>query len=235
MITVVLADDHQIVRQGLHALLEAEPDLSIVGEVGDGLEAVDLVERLQPDVLIVDLMMPGLNGLEVTRQVRKRSRLTYVIILSMHDNEAYVLEGLRNGAAGYVLKESNSTDLVKAIQEVTAGRRFLSPPLSERAIEIYMQKVQTGALDPYETLTTREREILHLAVEGYSYKEIGTRLSISPRTAETHRANMMRKLGLSNQTELIRYAFQRGVIPLENRSSPNNLRGKSSEEVNKVE
>lgn len=215
MTTIVLADDHQIVRQGLRVLLEAEPDLSIVGETGDGLEAVDLVERLQPDVLVVDLMMPGLNGLEVTRQVRKRSRQTYVVILSMHDNEAYVLEGLRNGAAGYVLKDSNSTELVQAIREVTAGRRFLSPPLSERAIETYMQKVQTGALDPYETLTTREREILHLAAEGYSYKEIGARLSISPRTAETHRANLMRKLGLSTRTDLIRYALRRGILPME--------------------
>jgi DNA-binding NarL/FixJ family response regulator len=215
MTTIVLADDHQIVRQGLRALLEAEPDLSIVGETGDGLEAVDLVERLQPDVLVVDLMMPGLNGLEVTRQVRKRSRQTYVVILSMHDNEAYVLEGLRNGAAGYVLKESNTTDLVQAIREVTAGRRFLSTPLSERAIEIYMQKAESTTLDLYETLTTREREILHLAAEGYSYKEIGARLTISPRTAETHRTNLMRKLGLSTQTDLIRYALQRGILPID--------------------
>jgi DNA-binding NarL/FixJ family response regulator len=215
MTTIVLADDHQIVRQGLRALLEAEPDLSIVGETGDGLEAVDLVERLHPDVLVVDLMMPGLNGLEVTRQVRKRSRQTYVVILSMHDNEAYVLEGLRNGAAGYVLKESNTTDLVQAIREVTAGRRFLSTPLSERAIEIYMQKAESTTLDLYETLTTREREILHLAAEGYSYKEIGARLTISPRTAETHRTNLMRKLGLSTQTDLIRYALQRGILPID--------------------
>lgn len=215
MTTIVLADDHQIVRQGLRAVLEAEPDLSIVGETGDGLEAVDLVERLQPDVLVVDLMMPGLNGLEVTRQVRKRSRQTYVVILSMHDNEAYVLEGLRNGAAGYVLKESNTTDLVQAIREVTAGRRFLSTPLSERAIEIYMQKAESTTLDLYETLTTREREILHLAAEGYSYKEIGARLTISPRTAETHRTNLMRKLGLSTQTDLIRYALQRGILPID--------------------
>ncbi len=215
MTTIVLADDHQIVRQGLRALLESESDFSITGETGDGLEAVDLVERLQPDVLVVDLMMPGLNGLEVTRQAGKRSPHTQVVILSMHANEAYVLEALRNGAKGYVLKDASMADLVRAIREVTAGKHFLSPPLSERAIEIYKQRAETVELDRYETLTNREREVLHLLAEGCSYKEIGSRLTISPRTAETHRTNLMRKLDLRTQTDLIRYALRKGILPMD--------------------
>ena len=215
MTTIVLAEDHQIVRQGLRALLESESDFSIAGETGNGLEAVELVERLHPDVLVVDLMMPGLNGLEVTRQAGKRSPQTRVVILSMHANEAYVLEALRNGAKGYVLKDSSLADLVRAIREVTAGKHFLSPPLSERAIEIYKQRTETVELDRYETLTNREREVLHLLAESYSYKQIGARLSISPRTAETHRTNMMRKLDLRTQTDLIRYALRKGILPMD--------------------
>ena len=215
MTTIVLADDHHIVRQGMRALLEAEPDFRLVGEAGDGLETVQLVERLRPDVLVLDLMMPGLNGLEVTRQVGKRSPQTQVVILSMHANEAYVLEALRNGAVGYVLKDASVTELVQAVREVTAGRRYLSPPLSERAIDAYVGRAKEATLDRYETLTDREREVLHLVAEGCTNAAIAARLSISPRTAETHRANMMRKLGLHTQTDLIRYALRRGIIPME--------------------
>lgn len=215
MTTIVLADDHHVVRQGLRALLNAEPDLSIVGEAADGLEVAHLVERVQPDVLVMDLMMPGLNGLEVTRQVSKRFPQTHVVILSMYDNEAYVLEALRNGARGYVLKGSNAADLLQAVREVAAGQLYLSAPLSQRAIEAYVQKVQPASLDQYETLTSREREVLQLAVEGNNTGEIAERLSISPRTVETHRANLMRKLSLRTQTELIRFALRRGILPLE--------------------
>lgn len=213
--TIVLADDHHVVRQGLRALLEAEADFSVVGEAADGLEVVGLVEHLKPNVLVLDLMMPSLNGLEVTRQVCQRSPKTRVVILSMYANEAYVLEALRNGAAAYVLKEASSSDLVQAVREVAAGRRYLSPPLSERAIEAYVQKAKAAPLDRYETLTTCEREVLQLAAQGYSNPEIATRLGISPRTAETHRANLMRKLGLQTQTDLVRYALRRGIIPME--------------------
>ena len=215
MTTIALADDHQVVRNGLRVLLEAEPDFSVVGEAGDGLEAVRLVERLQPDALVLDLMMPGLNGLEVARQVSQRSPQTRVVILSMYDNEAYVLEALWAGAAAYVLKESTSAELVRAIREAVAGRRYLSPPLSERAIEIYIQRAESAALDPYETLTAREREVLHLVAEGHTNAEIAARLFVSPRTVETHRANLMRKLGLHTQTDLIRYALRRGILPME--------------------
>jgi two-component system response regulator NreC len=213
--TIVLADDHRIVRQGLRALLKTEPDFSLVGETGDGLEAVQLAERLQPDVVVLDLMMPGINGLEATRQISDNCPKTHVVILSMHADEAYVLEALRNGAAGYVLKDSSADELVRAVREVVAGRRYLSAPLSERAIEVYVQKAQEAALDPYEKLTNREREVLHLAAEGHSSAEIAERLSVSPRTVETHRANMMRKLDLHSHTDLIRYALRRGIIPME--------------------
>ena len=214
-ITIVLADDHEVVRLGLRALLENEPDLQIIGEASDGLQTIDIVKRLNPDVLILDLMMPGVNGIEVTWQVKKHSPLTRVIILSMYSNEAYVLETLRKGAEGYVLKDSTGSDLVKAVREVVAGRRYLSPPLSEHVIDTYMQLAKATTLDPYETLTPREREVLHMAAHGHTNVEIADRLSISPRTVEIHRANMMDKLGLRNQTGLIRYAIQRGILPIE--------------------
>ncbi len=213
--TILLVDDHHVVRQGLRALLEAEPDLSVVGEAADGLEVAKLVERLKPNVLVLDLMMPSLNGLEVTRHVRQRFTETRVVMLSMYANEAYVLQALRNGADGYVVKDATATELVRAVREAAAGRRYLSPPLSERAIEAYVEKTHTGTLDLHERLTTREREVLQLAAEGSSNPQIAARLVISPRTAETHRANLMRKLGLNTQTDLIRYAMQRGILPTE--------------------
>lgn len=213
--SIVLADDHQVVRHGLRVLLESEPTFSIVGEASDGLEAVDMLERLRPDVIVLDLMMPGMNGLEVTRQAAQRSPNTNVVILSMYSNEAYVLEALRAGAKAYVLKSATSDELIRAIRQVVSGRRYLSPPLSERAIEAYSRKAEGTVMDPYETLTTREREVLQLAAEGFTNAEIAAKLSISPRTAETHRTNLMRKLGLHSQSDLIRFAIRRGILPLE--------------------
>lgn len=212
-ITIVLADDHHVVRQGLRSLLETEPDLQVVGEASDGLEAIQLVENLHPDILVLDLMMRGMNGLEVAREVGKRSTGTRIVILSMYDNEAYVLGALRAGAKAYVLKESSSDELVQAIREAIIGHRYLSSSLSERAIDAYMQKVEGNALDPYDTLTSREREVLHLAAQGCTNAEMAVRLFISRRTVEAHRANMMQKLGLHTQTDLIRYALQRGILP----------------------
>jgi len=213
--TIVLADDHNVVRQGLRALLEGEPDLSIVGEASNGLEAVELAERLRPNVLVVDVMMPGLNGLEVTREVTQRSPQTRVIVLSMHANEAYVLEALKNGAVGYVLKDSCADELVRAVRQASTYRYYLSSPLSERAIAAYVQRAQKTSMEPYDTLTTREREVLQLAAEGHTSAEIAGRLFISARTVETHRANLMHKLGLTNQTDLVRYALRRGILPLD--------------------
>lgn len=213
MPTIVLADDHHIVRRGLRALLESEPDLKVVGEAGDGLQAEELVVRLKPDVLVLDMMMPGQNGQEVARKVVHESPDTRIVILSMYDKEAYVLDALSAGASAYVLKGSASDELVRAIREVLVGHRYLSPPLSERAVDAYAQKAVAGAIDPYEKLTAREKEILHMTAEGLTNMEIASRLVVSPRTAETHRTNMMRKLGLSNRAELIRYAIKRGIVP----------------------
>jgi two-component system, NarL family, response regulator NreC len=214
-VTILLADDHHVMRQGLRMLLEAQENFRVVAEAGDGLEAVKLAEHLKPHVLIVDLMMPGINGLEVARQVSHHSPQTRIIVLSMYGHEPYVLEALRNGAVGYVLKDANAAELLRAVHEVVAGRRYLSPPLSEQAIEAYLQKAQDAGLDLYETLTTREREVLQLAAEGRTNADIAAVLYVSPRTVETHRAHLMHKLGLRTQADLIRYALKRGILPMD--------------------
>jgi two-component system, NarL family, response regulator NreC len=215
-ISIVLADDHPVVRRGMRTLLESEKDFSIVGEAGDGLETVRLVERVQPEVLVLDLMMPGLNGLEALRIIRRRSARTCVLVLSMHINSAFVAEALQNGATGYVFKGSTEEDLIRAVREAAAGRRFLSAPVTQRAIDAYIEQAKAGPLDPHETLTAREREVLQLAAEGKTSPEIAARLHISPRTVENHRAHLLRKLGLQNQSELVLYAVRRGVIPVGN-------------------
>ncbi|MGH9945600.1 MAG: response regulator [Pyrinomonadaceae bacterium] len=214
-ITIVLADDHQIVRQGLRALLEAETDFQVIGETGDGLNAVDLIKKTNPDVAVLDLMMPGLNGIEVARQLSKQVPQTKIIILSMYDDEGFVLEALSNGVSAYVLKDTGSGDLIHAVREVYNGHRYLSPSLSDRAIEIYEQMNRVGTNDKYETLTSREREVLHLTAEGLTNNRIAIRLGISVRTAETHRSNVMHKLGVHTQADLTKYAIRRGVISME--------------------
>lgn len=216
MTTVILADDHTLVRQGIRSMLEAESNFEILAEASEGTQVADLVEQLNPDILIVDIMMPGLSGLEVARIVSKRSPDTRIIMLSMHANEAYVLQALRNGASAYVLKDSDTDDLLQAIADVLDGDLYLSDPLSKRAIEAYVSKAEDTQLrDPYEELTTREREILQLVAEGYTNKMIAEKLSMSPRTAETHRANMMNKLELTSQTDVIRFALKRGLLSLD--------------------
>jgi two-component system, NarL family, response regulator NreC len=212
-ITIVLADDHPVVRRGMQALLEAEKDFSIVGIAAEGLETVRLVERWKPDVVVLDLMMPGLSGLEVLRIIRERSPRTRVVILSMYSSAAFVTQALQHGATGYVLKGSSEEDLVRATREAAAGRRFLSPPVTEIAINAYIERSKTGPFDPHETLTTRQREVLQMVAEGKTNAEIAERLHISPRTVENHRSTVMQKLGLQNQTDLIRYAIRRGLIP----------------------
>jgi DNA-binding NarL/FixJ family response regulator len=214
-ISVVVADDHPVVRQGLRGVLEAEPDFVLVGEAGDGLETVRLVERLRPDVLILDLILPGLSGLDVLPVVRQRSSRTQVVVFSVSANEDFVLQALRHGAVGYVHKGCDPAHLVEAVRRAAAGRRYLSPPLSERALAAYQEKAELGPPDPHDLLTPRERQALQLAAEGHSCAEIAARLSISPRTAEMHRANALRKLGLKTQTDLIRYAIRRGMLPPE--------------------
>jgi len=213
MTRIVLADDHPVVRQGLRSLLEKEPGFSVVGEAADGLEVADVVEKTRADVLILDLLMPGLGGLDVAREVSRRSPQTRIVVLTMHSSEAFVLRALANGTSAYILKDSSVTEVVHAIHEVQAGRRYLSSRLSERAIEAFVNRADSGAVDIYETLTTREREVLHLAAEGLSNPAIGERLFISARTAQAHRAHIMQKLCLESRTALIAYAFRRGLIP----------------------
>ena len=213
-VTIVVADDHHVVRQGLCVLLKAEPGFSVVGEAADGAEAMELVERLCPDVLLLDLMMPNLDGLQVTRQISRRAPKTKVVILSMHANDAYVVEALHHGAVGYVLKDSSAADLILAVHEVVEGRRYLSPPLSERAIDIYVQTSRSDSAENRDQLTSREREVLQLVSEGYTTAEIADRLTLSPRTVEMHRRNLMVKLGLHNQLDVFRYAVQHGIVQI---------------------
>ncbi len=212
---IVLAEDHRIVREGIRLLLEREPDFKIVGECEDGLQTVEIVRSLCPDILVLDMMMPGINGMEVTLRVRKVSPQTHVIILSMYSYEGYVAEAFNNGAEGYVLKDSSGGDLIRAIREVVVGRRFLSSPISEVVLKDYVRAKESPSIDPLDTLTRRERDVLHMVSNGMSSAVIATRLSISPRTVEIHRANMMRKLSLQNQADLIRFAIQKNILPLE--------------------
>jgi DNA-binding NarL/FixJ family response regulator len=186
----------------------------VVGEAVDGLSALDLVQELEPEIAILDLQMPDLGGLEVARRLQSAAPATKVIILSMHGDEPFVQEAMRYGVLGYVLKGAATSDLTAAVHSAMAGKRFLSPTLNERAINAYASRAQgrTGPLDRYELLTNREREVVQLAAQGLSNAEIGERLSISPRTAETHRTNLMRKLGLKDQTELMRFAIRRGLV-----------------------
>jgi two-component system response regulator NreC len=214
MTTIVLADDHPIVRQGLRALLETEPGWSVVGEAGDGHGALELIEHARPDVAVVDVMMPDLNGLEVVRRAAKRAPRTRLVVLSMHADESYALEALRGGASAYVLKATSTTSLVEAVRAALSGRRYLSPPLTELAIEALLHPARgpVQPFDRYELLTARERDVLFLAVQGGNNAAIADRLGIGARTVETHRANLMRKLGLRAHVDLVRYAIQRGLI-----------------------
>jgi two-component system response regulator NreC len=211
--TVVLADDHRVVREGLCALLAATRDLAVVGEASDGLEALRLVETLRPTVLVLDLMMPALGGLDVLRDVHRRSPGTRTVVLSMYATQAYAQEALSRGALGYVAKDATASHLLSAIRAAALGRRYLTPPLSEADLEAYVRRARGTPLDPYHTLTRREREVLELVVEGLTSGEIASRLAIGPRTVQTHRAHLMQKLNLRNQMDLLRFAARRGILP----------------------
>ena len=215
MITLVLADDHSIVRTALRTFLEGHPEFRVIGEAGDGLVAEQTVMELDPDILVLDLMMPGINGLEVIRRVGQHSSRTGIVILSMYSDEPHVLASLKAGARAYVLKESSSDELVHAIREVAAGNRYLSRSLSDHIIQAYVSDLGPAADDPFEELTPREREVLQMVAEGNTNVQIAARLVVSPRTVETHRAHLMRKLGLETQTDLIRYAIRKGIIPMD--------------------
>lgn len=207
---LLLADDHPVVREGLRALLESESDFEVVGQAESGNDVGPLVERLHPDVVVLDLMMPGRSGLDVIGDLAERSPPSRVLVLSMVQSEAYVVEALRLGALGYALKQADASEIPRAIRDVAASRRYLSPALSERAVKAY---AGSSPCDPYDTLTPREREILVLVAEGHTNAAIAQRLFISTRTVETHRARLMRKLGLRTHVELVRYALHQGILP----------------------
>ncbi len=201
-----------MLRQGLRILLETTPGFCVVGEAGNGVEALKLVERLKPQILVLDLAMPALNGLEVLRSIGRRFPETRVIVLSMHTNESYVAEALKLGAAGYVLKCSTAADLVTAVRKVSAGERYFSSGLSEEAIKRYLEKTRLMPQNQPETLTAREREVVQLVAEGKGNKEVATALGISVKTAETHRSNLMRKLNLHSAGELVRFAIRNNMV-----------------------
>jgi DNA-binding NarL/FixJ family response regulator len=214
-ITIILADDQQLVRGGIRCLLELEKDFKVVGEVANGVKVLALVERLKPRLLIVALTMPGLNGLEITRRVREQSPATAVIVLSMYSRDQYVIQALRSGAWGFVMKQAKPAELVRAIRKVAAGARYLSEPMSRRSITTWLQRATSVGHDADERLTRREREILQLVSEGFSNTRIAGQLNISRRTAESHRASIMHKLQFRNTAHLIRYVLARAIpLPL---------------------
>ncbi len=215
-ITIIIADDHTIVRQGLTKLLEEEKCMQVIGEAKDGREAVTRVSDLEPDIVIMDIAMPKLNGIEASRQIKQAGMKTKIIILSMHDHSRYVRELLGLGVSGYLLKNSASNEIVKAITSATKGDTYLSPGISSRVIEDYVgmnKKSQEEEL--YNTLSNREREVFQMVAEGSSTKKIAETLCVSPSTVKSHRSNIMEKLKMDNLSQLIQYAIQLGVIDIQ--------------------
>lgn len=210
---VLLADDHSIVRRGLKSLIETESGLSVVAEAGDGLEALRLCVEHHPDIAIVDVGMPKLNGIEVAARAQKLERPPRVIMLSMHADESYILRALAAGARAYLLKDATDEDLLPAIRSVAAGRPFFSPTVTAVLVEDYMRQLQArGLTDSYHLLTDREKEVLQLLAEGRSNKEVATLLDLGVSTVETHRANLMQKLNLHNTAEIVLYAVRKRII-----------------------
>ncbi|MBV9171382.1 MAG: response regulator transcription factor [Chloroflexi bacterium] len=215
MIRVLLADDHTIVRQGVRLCLEAMGDLEVVAEAEDGQTAVQLTAQLRPDVAVVDLTMPRLNGVDAIRQIKRDTPATEVVVLSVHDSEAYVVQALRAGAAGYVLKRNAATELAAAIRAAHEGQAYLHPSIARRVIDDYLSRMRSAEdslAEPHERLTPREREVLQLAAEGHSTRAIAGLLCLSTKTVEHHRASVMTKLGLHGQTELVKYAIRAGLV-----------------------
>jgi two-component system response regulator NreC len=212
-IRIVLADDHTLVRQGLRLMLERENGLKVVAEASNGREALDAVDATLPHVIIMDLAMPTLNGIEAARQIHLKHPATSIVVLSMHSDESYVLRALKAGVRAYLLKDSADSDLINAIKAVTEGKAFFSPAISRVLVEDYVRQLQQkGVEDSYDLLTSREREILQLIGEGKSNKDVAQMLNLSPYTVETHRSNVMEKLNLHSVPELILYAVRKGVV-----------------------
>ena len=209
---LLLGDDHTLMRQGVRKILEERPDWEIVAEAGDGRTAVRQTLALQPDVAVLDIGMPLLNGIEACAQIIRKLPSVQVLILSMHADEAYVTQAVRAGARGYLLKDSAGADLIGAIAAVAAGKSFFSPPVARVVLDDYARRLADKGMDRYDSLSEREREIFQLVAEGHSTKEIAEMLSVSPTTVETHRSHILQKLGIHNTAELVLYAVRRGVI-----------------------
>ena len=212
-IRIVLADDHTVVRKGLRLLLESVPHFQVVADASDGRRAIALAEEHRPDVIVIDVAMPVLNGIEAARQISSKMPQTAIVFLSMHSDEAYVIKALKAGAHAYLLKDSAENDLINAVKAVSEGKSFFSPAISKMLAEDYMRQMREhGVEDSFELLTTREREILQLLAEGKSNKEVATLLNLSLYTVETHRSNIFQKLNLHSTADLILYAVRKGVI-----------------------
>lgn len=212
-IRVLLADDHAIVREGVKMILAKEPDIEVAGEASDGQQALELVERLKPSVVVMDISMPGMGGIEATQQVKERYPGVNVLALTMHEDESYVFKLLRAGASGYVLKRAAAQDLVQAVRAAAKGEAFLYPSVARKVVEDYLKRVETGEeRERYDGLTEREKEILTHIAQGLSNQAIAQKLYISIKTVQTHRAHILEKLGLHDRTELVRYAIRKGLI-----------------------
>jgi DNA-binding NarL/FixJ family response regulator len=213
-IKVFLADDHTVIREGLCSLLKKQNDITVIGDAGDGYQAVDQVQKLRPDVVIMDIAMPKLNGIEATHQIRKSCPKTQVVILSMYSSTEHIFQSLKAGARGYLLKESAGMELVAAVRAAYAGRRYLSQKIEETMIDNYVhQRELTEAKSPLARLSPREREVLKIVVEGKSSKEIANTLYLSPKSVETYRSRIMHKLSLSDLPNLVKFAIQHGLTP----------------------
>lgn len=213
MIRILLADDHTVIRKGLRLLLESQPGFQVVAEAADGRETVAMAESHAPNVIVLDVAMPNLNGIEAARQITAKNPQAAIVILSMHSDESYVLRALKAGARAYLLKDSAEDDLINAVKAVNAGKAFFSPVISKMLVEDFMRQLREREVeDSYDLLTSREREILQLLAEGKTNKEIATVLNLSPHTVETHRGNILQKLNLHSVPELILYAVRKGVI-----------------------
>lgn len=212
-IRILLADDHTILRAGLRMMLNAQPDMEVIGEAQDGRQAINTTMTLQPDIVLMDITMPDMNGIEATKQIKRVAPEVKVLVLTMHENDEYVFQALRAGASGYILKEAADTELITALHVLRSGQFYLSPSAQSVIVGDYLQRVHTGEeKDSYNNLTEREKEILKLVAEGYTNNQIAERLVISPKTVDTHRTHVMDKLNLHSRAELVKYAMRRGLL-----------------------
>jgi two-component system response regulator NreC len=213
-IRVLLADDHAVVRSGLRLIVDAQPDMTVTGEAEDGLEAIEKAQELEPDVIVMDISMPNLGGLEAIRRIKRDGYATHILILTMHDSEQFFFQSIQAGASGYVTKAAPEWELVTAIRSVHQGDCYLNPSVTKFLVNDYLERVKQGdKRTPVDLLTDREREVIHLVAAGHTNRDIAEMLSISEHTVHNHRANLMEKLGVHNRLELLKYAMREGIIP----------------------